>query len=667
MHIESGKTYIDRVRVTSDDPDILSVKLRLGMLLSTLRLHPARLPPSAIICVRRLGDPLPGSLRLGGIAVHPPPAWEQAVMTSLDHLVTLAARPALGPVPPGAPAVLFADRAELLACLGSDWMAGAIRARWWWHALLRAEVLERPVPAAWIEAPQYIPAALVHLAASRRAVGFARALSAADARALVRAVARAFVLPDLVGVLEAARGAAGRAVQAPPGPDATGASVANVSQAPWAALMPQTDLGDLHLEGQLLLGLGLMLQRAPSAVRAPSFASVVEQWWRARRDSPRFRAAATAAPPARLARPRRELHRTDDTLGEAPAGSSGPADASRRDRRWTTFGHPTARRLPSRSELPVVERAGQSGSASVDAHELQDDAEERAAPLPTALPMRGHAVVPTLSPDRPSQRPQSGEAPGNADETPLYDAQIETALGGVFYLINLALFLDLYHDFMYPSERGIGLAIWDFLALMGEQLVEASSRSDPIWSLLASLAGRDEHAPPGGEWEPPDRWELPSAWLAPFAAGGAWRWSTAEDRLRVQHPEQFLVLDLPLEPGDPRPQLRRATAPYASHGVFQLEQASLPTATDGETPLARWIGWLAPYVRARLRLALGAEHDEDVGRIVCAHRALVLVTATHLDVVLSLSELPIAIRLAGLDRDPGWVPAAGRFVKFHFE
>jgi hypothetical protein len=28
--------------------------------------------------------------------------------------------------------------------------------------------------------------------------------------------------------------------------------------------------------------------------------------------------------------------------------------------------------------------------------------------------------------------------------------------------------------------------------------------------------------------------------------------------------------------------------------------------------------------------------------------------------------LPLQIRFAGLDRDPGWVPAAGRFITFHF-
>jgi hypothetical protein len=45
----------------------------------------------------------------------------------------------------------------------------------------------------------------------------------------------------------------------------------------------------------------------------------------------------------------------------------------------------------------------------------------------------------------------------------------------------------------------------------------------------------------------------------------------------------------------------------------------------------------------------------------------VTVTATHLDVFFSLADLPIAIRLSGLDRDPGWTPAAARFIAFHFE
>jgi hypothetical protein len=39
----------------------------------------------------------------------------------------------------------------------------------------------------------------------------------------------------------------------------------------------------------------------------------------------------------------------------------------------------------------------------------------------------------------------------------------------------------------------------------------------------------------------------------------------------------------------------------------------------------------------------------------------------RLDLHFPLAELPLAVRLAGLDRDPGWIPAVGCDVRFHFD
>jgi len=72
-------------------------------------------------------------------------------------------------------------------------------------------------------------------------------------------------------------------------------------------------------------------------------------------------------------------------------------------------------------------------------------------------------------------------------------------------------------------------------------------------------------------------------------------------------------------------------------------------------------------VKERLRLAFGVGDVREVARVLCEQEARVVVTASHVDVHFRLSGLPIEIRLAGLDRDPGWVPAAGRFVAFHYE
>jgi hypothetical protein len=46
---------------------------------------------------------------------------------------------------------------------------------------------------------------------------------------------------------------------------------------------------------------------------------------------------------------------------------------------------------------------------------------------------------------------------------------------------------------------------------------------------------------------------------------------------------------------------------------------------------------------------------------------LLRATETHLDLDLAVTEIDIAIRLSGLDLDPGWVPWLGRVVSFHYD
>ena len=84
-------------------------------------------------------------------------------------------------------------------------------------------------------------------------------------------------------------------------------------------------------------------------------------------------------------------------------------------------------------------------------------------------------------------------------------------------------------------------------------------------------------------------------------------------------------------------------------------------------PLRRWVARLATYLAARIQLAMGDPDRAHAVDSLLRRHAKVFATETHVDVSLLLFSLPIEIRLAGLDRDPGWMPAAGRFVAFHFE
>ena len=78
-----------------------------------------------------------------------------------------------------------------------------------------------------------------------------------------------------------------------------------------------------------------------------------------------------------------------------------------------------------------------------------------------------------------------------------------------------------------------------------------------------------------------------------------------------------------------------------------------------------------PYAgAARRRDATGATAgwpSNDVPATVFAQPGRVLVSHTHVDVVMDLETVDLAARVSGLDQDPGWVPSLGRIVLFHFE
>lgn len=150
-------------------------------------LHPASLPRSAILCVRKLRD---CSRRLRLQATPELAAlnrWRQATVAALDSAAHGAVRPARGPVPATAEAVLFADEAEFLACLALDWCQGRFAERWWWQGVFA----NKPCPswpAVWLEKPEFIPAAVELVAEQREVDALARKVLPAEARQLLAAV-----------------------------------------------------------------------------------------------------------------------------------------------------------------------------------------------------------------------------------------------------------------------------------------------------------------------------------------------------------------------------------------------------------------------------------------------------------------------------------------------
>ena len=241
---------------------------------------------------------------------------------------------------------------------------------------------------------------------------------------------------------------------------------------------------------------------------------------------------------------------------------------------------------------------------------------------------------------------------------------VATEYGGALYLLNLALALELYGDFTSPARPGIALPVWDFVEIVGRGLVGRKFDEDPLSPLLAALAGRSQREAPGRGFRPDNEWRLPSSWCVPFPERAGWTWSASRGRLAIRHPAGFLVADVATAGAGGAPaalerELARFGWPEASQHRWRIGRSR-------GSPVRRWSRRLLPYIRARLVRALGVA-AEDVGSLVCAHAARIFVTPSHLDVCFALATLPIQIRLAGLDRDPGWIPAASRVIAFHYE
>jgi hypothetical protein len=689
----SDKTIVTRLRVKCAGVDALAAQLRVASLLNAANLHSAGIPPAAIVCIHRLRDPLPGLLQLRDGGMRPQHKWEQAVIAALERMVQQAARPALGIVPANAEAVIFSDRAELLACLASDWCAGTAITRWWWQSLFRGVDVAQAVLTAWREAPEYVPAALQHLAENGKTFPFIHTLSDRDARGLLQSLVHRFALPELRRALEIVsdndRAATisdtiydlgftiydsprvgeviqEKAVEPPPTTPQPGKLPfmgQTLPVAPWEPLVPESRSGALNVEQHCLLGIGLMLQRAPAVVRTPAFAQQVQEWRRVIIDENLMLTTTGQSHEA-------EEHPLRVAISPRALKPS-PKDSAPLLQRLNTgeieITPETKNARPASTPL-LISRAARRDESPASERETEN-ADRSAVTIDVAGPTRDEKI------------PATARLPG---------VPVETAYGGVFYFINLGLFLNLYADFTAPLQPGIALSIWDFVALLGEQFVGEKIKADPVWPLLARLAGRNEQEEPGQDFTPPDHWRLPPEWLAPFPEAGVWEWTVEDRRLRVKHPEKFLVLDLPLEAGDPLQQLQDEMQVYTDVVAFDLrsalfsnmsfwknlfqheqrahfkEDSSEMTSNLEFAPLRRWLSWLMPYVRARLLRALGLPPTADLAKILCEHHARLFATATHLDIELSLADLPIAIRLSGLDRNPGWVPAAGRFVDFRF-
>jgi hypothetical protein len=172
-------------------------------------------------------------------------------------------------------------------------------------------------------------------------------------------------------------------------------------------------------------------------------------------------------------------------------------------------------------------------------------------------------------------------------------AGVESELAGAFFLLNVALDLELYsHGFTMGGDLDLG--VWDFIELVARDVVGDEGPDDPLWALLRDLAN-------------------------PVAASGV------------------------------------ASAFPPAAPVLERTRMDLLSPEDCSGLLRR--------VREHINLVLAVE---DAGGFLLRRRGRIVRSPSHLEVHFSLQRHPIEIRVARLDRNPGWIPAAGFHVGFHF-
>ncbi|MEO9132657.1 MAG: hypothetical protein ABI240_15820, partial [Sphingomonas sp.] len=224
------------------------------------------------------------------------------------------------------------------------------------------------------------------------------------------------------------------------------------------------------------------------------------------------------------------------------------------------------------------------------------------------------------------------------------DARFETGFGGLFFLLNAFIALGLYPDFTQPLGKRLDPSPLWLADRIGRFWFGARYRADPLAGWIAA------HAASG---DLPRIWRAEAEWLTGFETPAAPRFTVQQGRATLWHPAGFPLRDEDQARARHRP---RRLAGFRRPRFARTAPARLPAK-----PADRWAACLALYLDARLRLLCGS------GLSLLALPARIQTRDLDLSARFALDRHPIQLRIAGLDRNPGWQPAEGRAIAFVFE
>lgn len=279
--------------------------------------------------------------------------------------------------------------------------------------------------------------------------------------------------------------------------------------------------------------------------------------------------------------------------------------------------------------------------------------ETRRAPRPmTPSPRRG--------PEQQAEEESRADALRRSDAKcapPVTEAaaagELPTRFGGLLFLLNALTALGVLGDFTRPGGGLAGLSPFALLDRLALDWLGPSYAKDPLHALFVELAGDASPI----ERLLPRRWSVPASWLEPWPTRGSVLLRDSGGTKILWHAAGFPVAD----PGRAtrRAAMRTVRPALLARSGRYVRDKHLPHRRQ-----SRWLASLELYLEARLARALGCKSPLA---LICRLPARLVLDDERLVATFELADHPLSLRLAGLDRDPGWIPAAGRIVEFAFE
>ena len=671
--------------------DGLRARLRFEAALAGFDGASLSLPCRSLLIVNHLAPT--ARLRLGRSGAAQ--GFDHAVRSALERTARNAQRPWINPAMANAEAVLFSDEAELIACLLRDWLQGSNSSRWWWPVVLEGLPMSEWWRLNLLPRGDVLPAVLAHLAAQRQAVVWLKYLSESEVIQAVEAIIAAHAMTSLSTWLSTASPISKVAqtsltqqtdtcIPALPNNSLQNGQLAYRSL---IVAIPEVQAPALTIPQRRLLALALGLQRTSAWTRSLAFVAALQvmeaDYAKVDEDSGSANISAESATfgGAGVTESPNNPDTSDSMIQEAKICGSGLNDQSKA----VSCSFEQLNKSSPAREDGVIGNQNKDKNLFLSLHlNSLVDVESVSILKPSVLPVvslpNDEEVFNPLFQDDMQPDTSVGDSVLSPEFTPhlnnkplnRFQQAIETQYGGVFYLLNVALALGFYGDFTQPRAVGIALSPWDWLALIGRAWFGRNFEQDALWWLLAELAGRSANDFPGVNFLPPDAWIVPDEWLKPWGEPKRITVYVTRDRLQICHDAGFVLIDAARIAGmAPLVQARQLCGPSEVLSAAQLVRIyklpqQLVQPITGNPGLSRWLSWVLLYLLSRLQRALGCDTPAFLTRLLCCHTAQLTCTAMAIDVHLSLAALPIEVRIAGLDRDPGWIPAAGRSIVFHF-